>query len=115
MYVHFREHLVIRKYQHISELYSYVDLEFAKNSHLNCTGHSANFDDVKILSTCSETYELMIHESLDSYIQAQTLSQCTRQLNSPQPSIILLFPFFVPLSVLFLLCTTLYPLILNLS
>ena len=33
-------------------------------SHLNSTGHSANFDDFKILSDCSETYELIIHESL---------------------------------------------------
>ena len=34
-------------------------------SHLNSTGHSASFDDFKILSSCSETYEsLMIHESL---------------------------------------------------
>ena len=28
------------------------------------TGHSANFDDFKILSSCSDTCELMIHESL---------------------------------------------------
>ena len=33
-------------------------------SHLNSTGHSSNFDDFKILSSCFETYELMIHESL---------------------------------------------------
>ena len=33
-------------------------------SHLNSTGHSANFDDFKILSSCSETYELMSHERL---------------------------------------------------
>ena len=33
-------------------------------SHLNSTGHSANFDDFEILSSCSDTCELMIHESL---------------------------------------------------
>ena len=34
------------------------------SSHINSTGHSANFDDFKIISSCSDTYELMIHESL---------------------------------------------------
>ena len=34
------------------------------SSHLNSTGHSANFDDFEILSSCSDTCELMIHESL---------------------------------------------------
>ena len=33
-------------------------------SHINTTGHSANFDDVKIFSSCSDSCELMIHESL---------------------------------------------------
>ena len=33
-------------------------------SHLNSTSHSANFDDFEILSSCSDTCELMIHESL---------------------------------------------------
>ena len=33
-------------------------------SHLNSAGHSANFDDFEILSSCSDTCELMIHESL---------------------------------------------------
>ena len=33
-------------------------------SHLNSTGHSANFDDFEILFSCSDTCELMIHESL---------------------------------------------------
>ena len=33
-------------------------------SHLNSTGHSANFDNFEILSSCSDTCELMIHESL---------------------------------------------------
>ena len=33
-------------------------------SHINTTGHSANFDDFKILSSCSDTCELLIHESL---------------------------------------------------
>ncbi len=33
-------------------------------SHLNTTGHSANFDDFKILSSCSGNCELIIHESL---------------------------------------------------
>ena len=33
-------------------------------SHLNTTDHSANFDDFTILSSCSNTSELMIHESL---------------------------------------------------
>ena len=32
--------------------------------HLNSTGHSASFDDFKILSSCADTGELMIHESL---------------------------------------------------
>ena len=32
--------------------------------HLNSTGHSANFDDFEILSSCCDTCELMIHESL---------------------------------------------------
>ena len=33
-------------------------------SHLNSTGHSANFDDFEIFSSCSDTCELMIHKSL---------------------------------------------------
>ncbi len=33
-------------------------------SHLNTTGHSANFDDFKILSSCTDNCELMVHESL---------------------------------------------------
>ena len=35
-------------------------------SHINATGHSANFvfDDFKILSSCSDNCELLIHESL---------------------------------------------------
>ena len=33
-------------------------------SDFNTTGHSANFDDFKILSSCSDTCELLIHESL---------------------------------------------------
>ena len=33
-------------------------------SHLNSTGHSANFDDFEILSSCSDTCEFMIHERL---------------------------------------------------
>ena len=33
-------------------------------SHLNSAGHSANFDDFEILSSCSDICELMIHESL---------------------------------------------------
>ena len=33
-------------------------------SHLNTTGRSANFDDFKILFSCSDFCELMIHESL---------------------------------------------------
>ena len=33
-------------------------------SHTNASGHSASFDDFKILSSCSDSYELMIHESL---------------------------------------------------
>ena len=32
--------------------------------HLNSTGHSANFDDFEILSSYSDTCELLIHESL---------------------------------------------------
>ena len=44
-------------------------------------------------------------QTWNSRIQAWTLSQCTRQIDSPQPSIILLFHvhfwFFCPLSVLF--------------
>ena len=33
-------------------------------SHLKTTGHTANFDDFEILSSCSDDRELMIHESL---------------------------------------------------
>ena len=55
-------------------------------SHLNSTGHSASFDDFKILSSCTHTGELMIHESL--LICKLKPSQCTGQLNSCQPSII---------------------------
>ena len=36
-------------------------------SHLNSNGHSADFDDFEILFSCSDTYELMIHESLLIY------------------------------------------------
>ena len=33
-------------------------------SHINASGHPANFDDFQILSSSSDSYELMIHESL---------------------------------------------------
>ncbi len=33
-------------------------------SHINSSGHSASFDDFKIISSSSDSYELMIHESL---------------------------------------------------
>ena len=33
-------------------------------SHTNASGHPANFDDFQILSSSSDSYELMIHESL---------------------------------------------------
>ena len=32
-------------------------------SHINASGHPANFDDFQILSSSSDAYELMIHES----------------------------------------------------
>ena len=87
-------------------------------SHLNSAGHSANFHDFKTLSTCSETYELMIHESL--LISQQTQLNPFSMYKAAQfPSTFynstVSCPFFVPLSVLFLLCTTLYPLIPHLS
>ena len=33
-------------------------------SHSRASGHKVDFDDFKILSCCSDSYELMIHESL---------------------------------------------------
>ena len=33
-------------------------------SHLKTTGHTANFDDIEVLFSCSDDCELMIHESL---------------------------------------------------
>ena len=33
-------------------------------SHTNASGHPANFDDFQILSSSSDSYEVMIHESL---------------------------------------------------
>ena len=33
-------------------------------SHINASGHPASFDDFQILSSSSDSYELMIHESL---------------------------------------------------
>ena len=69
-------------------------------SHLNSTGHSANFDDFKILSTCSETYELMIHESL-------LLSKLKPSLNVQGSSIslnLLYFYCFMPVFCSFV-CT----------
>ena len=33
-------------------------------SHLCASGHKVDFDDFKILSCCSDSYELMIHKSL---------------------------------------------------
>ena len=33
-------------------------------SHTNASGHPANFDDFQILSSSSDSYKLMIHESL---------------------------------------------------
>ena len=33
-------------------------------SHSCASGHKVDFDDFKILSSCSDSYELMIHESL---------------------------------------------------
>ncbi len=49
-------------------------------SHINTTGHSANFDDFKILFSCSDTCELLIHESLfisnlkpNSYVQGGSI------------------------------------------
>ena len=35
-----------------------------KSSVLSHSGHKVDFDDFKILSSCSDSYELMIHESL---------------------------------------------------
>ena len=34
------------------------------HSHINAFGHLASFDDFKIIFSCSDSYELLIHESL---------------------------------------------------
>ena len=76
--------------------------------HLNSTGHSASFDDFKILCSCTNTGELMTHESL-LISKLKPSLKCTGQLNSSQPSII-----YHITSILFcvvcivLLCTVLY-------
>ena len=51
-------------------------------SHLNTTGHSANFDDFKILSSCSNNCEQMIHKSL-------LISKLKRSVNIQGSSILL--------------------------
>ena len=56
-------------------------------THLNSTSRSANFNDFEILSSCSDTCELMIHESLLISKLKPSLKRAG-QLNSAQPSII---------------------------
>ena len=68
-------------------------------SHLNSTGHSANFDDFEILSSCSDTCELMIHESL-------LISKLKPSLNVHGSSIPLNF-----LQLLFCVCLFFVPLL----
>ena len=68
-------------------------------SHLNSTGHSANFDDFEILSSCSDTCELMIHESL-------LISKLKPSLNVQGSSI--------PLNLLYcFLCLSFCPLVVS--
>ena len=40
-------------------------------SHLNSTGHTASIEDFKILSSCPDSHELLIHESLSTFKAAQ--------------------------------------------
>ena len=57
-------------------------------SHLKTTGHTANFDDFEIVSSCSDDCELMIHESL-------LISKLKPTLNVQSSSIHLTFFNFV--------------------
>ena len=50
-------------------------------SHTNASGHPANFDDFQILSSSSDSYESMIHESLLINKYRPNL-KCSRQLYS---------------------------------
>ena len=76
-------------------------------SHLNSTGHSANFEDFEILSSCSDTCELMIHESL-------LISKLKPSLNVQGSSIplnlyncLLCLSFLSPCCIVLLICTIL--------
>ncbi len=51
-------------------------------SHLNTTGHSANFDDFKILSSCSDNCELMIHKSSNPLLTSRAALFCSTFCNS---------------------------------
>ena len=71
-------------------------------SHLNSTGHSANFDDFEILSSCSDTCELMIHESLliSKLKQSNPLLTCrAAQFRLTFYNCFLCLSFFCPLVV----------------
>ena len=79
-------------------------------SHLNTTGHSANFDDFKILSSCSDSCELMNHESL-------LISKLKPSLNVQGSSIPLNLLYYImccfaSFVCIVLSCTILHPLIL---
>ena len=73
-------------------------------SHLKTTGHTANFDDFEILFSCSNYYELMIHESL-------LISKLKPTLNVRGSSI----PLITSFNFAFLLLSFLYRPVLCLS
>ena len=55
------EHLGI---SHITGKHTSNPTKSSVLSHSCASGHKVDFDDFKILSSCSDSYELMIHENL---------------------------------------------------
>ena len=78
-------------------------------SHLNSTGHSANFDDFEILSSCSDTCELMIHESLliSKFKPSLNVQGSSKQGRLTFYNCFLCLSFFLSPCCIVLLCTIL--------
>ena len=81
-------------------------------SRLNSTGHSSNFDDFEIPSSCSDTCELIIHESL-LISKVKPSPNVPSSLNRSTFYNSLLLCLFCPPVCMIVLCTILYSVILH--
>ena len=75
-------------------------------SHLTSNAHSADFDEFKILFSCTDTYELMIHESLLKYLSSNPFFTCRAAqfrstFNNSLFSVCFVFLFVLSCCVLF--------------